>query len=181
MSKILVISGHPKLEEASLANKAILDKLKDAPGFEVRDLKKLYPNFIIDVEAEQKALMAADVIVFQFPYYWYGVPGIMKEWMDEVLAYGFAYGSEGDKLKGKRLIVSVTIGGPEESYSAGGYNTYDVETLITPLKQMANLTGMSFEMIKSHGMIYIPEVYNVRAEVVERAVKHAERIIAATV
>ena len=44
----------------------------------------------------QVALVAADTIVFQFPFYWYSVPPLLKEWIDLVLEHGFAYGLEGD-------------------------------------------------------------------------------------
>lgn len=177
MNKTVIISGHPRLNTESLNNKIIVDKVRELENVEVRDLKSLYPDFRIDVEAEQAVLLKADNVVFQFPFYWYTVPGILKEWIDEVFTYGFAYGSTGDKLKGKRLIISMTIGGPEESYSADGYNTYTIDELTKQFKQIANLTGMSFELIHTHNMIYIPDIYNVKEEVEQRAHAHADRLI----
>ena len=130
MSNILVISGHPDLSQ-SYTNNVILDQLKQARGdIRVHDLASLYPDSKVDVAAEQAALLEAEVIVLQFPFYWYSVPGIMKQWMDDVMTYGFAYGSTGDKLKGKKLIVSTTIGGPEASYQHDGFNEYTVDELL---------------------------------------------------
>ncbi|HEY5997873.1 MAG TPA: NAD(P)H-dependent oxidoreductase, partial [bacterium] len=112
-----------------------------------------------------------------FPFYWYGVPGILKEWMDRVLTYGFAYGSTGDKLRGKDFLVSTTIGGPAEAYCEGGYNNFTIGELLSPLRQMCNLTGMRYRRpIVSHGMIFIPDVYNTREEVEARAREHADRL-----
>lgn len=72
--KTLIISGHPDLS-TSVANKVILDELEKAlPGAEIRKLDQLYPTANIDVEAEQKALLAADLIVWQFPFWWYSLP-----------------------------------------------------------------------------------------------------------
>jgi len=48
-------------------------------------------------------LLEHDRIVLQFPMYWYSMPPLLKKWLDDVLTYNFAYGSKGDKLKGKDL------------------------------------------------------------------------------
>ncbi|GAL15945.1 NAD(P)H oxidoreductase YRKL [Vibrio astriarenae] len=117
MRKVIVISGHPDLNK-SYPNSVILDELGIAfPDADIRRLDKLYPDFNINVGAEQRALQGADTIVFQFPYYWYLFPALMKKWIDDVFTFNFAYGPEGDKLKGKQLILSFTIGGPEQAYS----------------------------------------------------------------
>jgi len=179
MKKTLVIVAHPGLESGSLANRIIIDTVETLPGVAVRRLYQIYPDFAIDVEAEQRALLEADRIVFQFPFYWYSVPGLFKEWMDRVLTYGFAYGSDGDKLKGKELLVSTTVGGPEASYGPDGYNHFTVDALLAPLEQTANLTGMLWQPpLRTHGMIYIEGVYNEKAEVEARARVHAQQLAA---
>jgi putative NADPH-quinone reductase len=125
----------------------------------------------------QRGLRKADSVVFQFPFYWYSVPGILKEWMDQVLTYGFAYGSTGDKLKGKHFLVSTTIGGPADAYCESGYNNFTIGELLKPLRQMSNLTSMVYHRpIVSHGMIFIPNVYNTKEAVEERAREHAEKL-----
>ena len=45
-----------------------------------------------DIVCEQDKVRSADLIVFQFPMWWYGMPAIMKGWVDRVLSYKFAYG-----------------------------------------------------------------------------------------
>ena len=90
--KVLIICGHPHLEQ-SVANAAMLEEYKQNSDVEIRRIGDLYPNFKINVAEEQKALLEADVIVWQFPVYWYGLPSIMKKWQEDVLAHGFAYGS----------------------------------------------------------------------------------------
>ncbi|GAL18790.1 NAD(P)H oxidoreductase YRKL [Vibrio maritimus] len=127
MSQVLVISGHPELD-SSYTNKVILNQLSDnISDIEVRRLDTLYPDYKIDVEAEQQAMIKADVIVLQFPFYWYSMPALLKKWMDDVFSFNFAYGPEGDKLKGKDFILSFTVGGPEESYDPLGYNHFTIE------------------------------------------------------
>ena len=78
MKNILIISGHPDLS-ASVANAAILAHLeRELPQAEIRRLDTLYPDYRFNIEAEQSALLKADIIVFQFPFSWYAMPGLMK-------------------------------------------------------------------------------------------------------
>jgi len=178
MKKTLIILGHPDINDISIANKIIINGLESLENIEIRNLAKLYSDFDIDSEAEQKVLLNADLICFQFPFYWYSVPGILKQWQDQVLTYGFAFGSTGDKLQGKDFLVSTTIGGPEDSYSHEGFNNFTISELLSPLEQMANLAGMKFnEPIISHDMVFIPDVYNKKDEVEERAHDHTARLI----
>ena len=175
--KTLVVLAHPSIGERSLASRIITERIRPMEGVTIKDPSKESPSFKFDIEAEHKALLAAGSIVFQFPFSWYCVPGILKEWLDQVFTYGFAYGSTGDKLKGRQFLVSTTVGGPEEAYREGGYNNYSIDDLLKPLRQTANLSGMRYNApIVSHNMIYIPGVYNKKEEVEQRARDHAERI-----
>jgi len=108
------------------------------------DLYREYPRFDIDVDVEQKRLLAHDVILFQFPLFWYSTPSIIKEWQDLVLEHGFAYGSNGDKLAGKRMMLAVTAAGPEDAYTHKGFQHYPIRTFLTPLEQTARLCSMQF-------------------------------------
>lgn len=178
MSRTVVISGHPDLEK-SYTNTVILEQLNSAlSDVEIRRLDALYPDYKIDVEAEQQALLAADVIVLQFPFYWYSIPALLKKWIDEVFSYNFAYGEQGDKLKGKDFVLSFTIGGPAESYDPLGYNHFTIPELLKPMQQTAYLAGLNFiTPVYTHRMVCISGVYNKLEEVQERAVEHADRLI----
>lgn len=180
MKKTLVILAHPHLNDGSIANRLIAERLAETPGITVHKLHAMYPDFKIDVAAEQQALIEADTVVFQFPFYWYSVPGILKFWMDEVLTHGFAYGSTGKALNGKDFMISVTIGGPVESYTPESFNTYPIEDLLHPLKQTSNLTGMNYlPPVVSHSMVFTEGIYGVKEKVIADAKAHAERLIEA--
>lgn len=174
----LVILAHPSFA-TSVANQVIIKQLQDSDSsLKVRHLDSLYSDYTIDVAAEQQALLAADTIILQFPFYWYSSPATLKNWLDKVLSFNFAYGPEGDKLKGKNLLISTTVGGPEESYNPLGYNHFKVNDLLLPFEQTTYLTGMNYlTPIYTHRCIYIPGVYNVKEEVEERARNHANRVI----
>lgn len=89
-----------------------------------------------DVKAEQEKLRWADTVIFQFPLWWFSAPAILKGWIERVFSAGFAYGtgkSYGDGcMKGKRAMLSVTIGGTEHDYSARGI-CGPIDDLLFPL------------------------------------------------
>lgn len=184
MKKILMLLGHPHPEK-SYANTAIMEAFMkqldegEKKNVEIRNLIELYPDYRIDVKAEQEALLRADVIVLQFPFYWYSVPGIMKLWIDDVLEYGFAYGSSGDKLHGKHFLLSFTAWWPSEAYATTGYNNFEIPDLLKPLIQTSNLIGTQYhEPIHTHSMNFIPWVWNTKEAIEEGASSHTEKLIA---
>ncbi|MFK7692638.1 NAD(P)H-dependent oxidoreductase [Paenibacillus sp. HJGM_3] len=131
--KIMVIVAHPNLK-GSRANQALAHELNNYPDIYVRDLYQEYPNWEIDVEREQRTLLLFDRIVFQFPFYWYSCPPLLKKWFDDVLTYGWAFGPGGDHLKGKQYIIATTTGGPENGYRSGGSNWFTISELLRPIQ-----------------------------------------------
>lgn len=113
-------------------------------GIAFLDLYRAYPRHDINVPTEQARLLAADVILFQFPLFWYSTPSLIKEWIDLVLEHGFAYGSGGDKLAGKTMMLALTAAGPAEAYTPEGYQHHALRTFLTPLEQTARLCRMRF-------------------------------------
>ncbi|MEQ1515359.1 MAG: glutathione-regulated potassium-efflux system oxidoreductase KefF [Usitatibacteraceae bacterium] len=148
---ILVIYAHP-YPQHSRACKALLNAVIDLPELETRSLYDLYPDFDIDIAAEQAALTRAELVVWLHPIYWYSVPAMMKHWFDVVLARGWAYGKEGNALRGKRCLWVVSAGGDEQSYSPGGMHTQAFENFVAPVEQTARFCGMHWESpIVLHG------------------------------
>ncbi|CAM3550600.1 NAD(P)H-dependent oxidoreductase [Parendozoicomonas haliclonae] len=178
MSHVVVISGHPDLEQ-SFTNTVILDQLASRlDSVDIRRLDTLYPDYKIDVAAEQAALIKADIIVLQYPFYWYTMPGLLKKWMDDVMTFNFAYGPEGDKLKDKELIASFTVGGPQDAYDPLGYNHFPIEQFMYPIQQTAYLAGLKYNKpVYTHQMVYIPGVYNKLEDVQARARDHGNRLL----
>lgn len=141
--KTLVIVAHPNIIN-SRVNRQWVEELRKYPEITVHDLYKEYPSETIDVEREQALLLEHERIVWQFPFYWYSSPSLLKKWQDEVLTYGWAYGSKGDKLHGKELMLAISTGGPAEAYRAGGYNHFAMSELTKPFQATSNLIGTKF-------------------------------------
>jgi putative NADPH-quinone reductase len=139
--RILVLFAHLNLRRSRI-NRAMLDAIRDLEQVEIHDLLELYPDFYLDLSAERRALVAADLLVLQHPLYWYSTPAIIKHWQDMVLERGFAYGPGGTALRGKAMLQAVSTGGSVESYRTGGIHGAPLAEYLHPFQQMAHFTGM---------------------------------------
>ena len=177
---VLVISGHTDLK-SSVANKTILETLSRLlPEAEIVRLDSLYPDFKIDVKAEQQRLVKADVIVFQYPLFWYDAPSLLHRWMEETFQHGFSHGRTGDKLKGKKLVLSFTSGAPAEMYSRKEGMGYDIEDFMPSFKATCRLCGMEFSgYVYTGGVSYASRNSDEELEKQkENAIDHAKRLVA---
>lgn len=83
-------------------------------------------TFASDVAGEIAKVIRADLLILQFPLWWYSVPAILKGWIDRVFAMGFAYDvgrlHETGPLRGKRAMLAVTTGAAGAAFGAGAVN-----------------------------------------------------------
>jgi putative NADPH-quinone reductase len=173
----LIILAHPHYD-SSLANKTIIEELKrDSPDHEIRHIHSLYPDYRIDVQAEQEALLRHKTILLQYPFYWLNLPAILKHWIDEVFQYQFAYGSKGDKLKGKNLIPSFTVGAAEQEYQLSGKHHMRIYEFCKSLEHTVHYAQMKYiDPICFFGASLLVEAFTEK-EVEESAKQHAQKII----
>ena len=143
MADILIIAAHPQLEHSRVTQRLLATLAQAAPpGIELRKLYHLYPDYFIDIAAEQAALRAAKLVVWLHPIHWYSMPPLMKLWLDEVFAFGWAYGPGGEALRGRDLWLVASTGGPHDSYRPDGHNRYFFDAFLHPYEQTAALVGM---------------------------------------
>jgi glutathione-regulated potassium-efflux system ancillary protein KefF len=169
---IALVYAHP-YPDRSRAGRALLEAVQGLPGIEVRSLYDLYPDFGIDVEAEQDALLRSHTVVWQHPLYWYSVPGLLKHWFDKVLAHGWAYGEGGTALRGKRCLWVTTTGGDPTAFSPAGMHQHPFAAFVPPVEQTARFCGMEWlEPMQVHG------AHRVSAHVLrELAAQYRQRLI----
>jgi glutathione-regulated potassium-efflux system ancillary protein KefG len=141
--RVLILFAHPAFER-SRVQRRLVEAVRGLPGVTFHDLYEVYPALDIDAKAEQRLLAEHDTIVFQHPLFWYSTPAILKEWQDIVLEHGWAYGSRGTALRGKRLLCAITAGGGEAAYRRDGFNRFTLRELLAPIEQTAFLCGMEF-------------------------------------
>lgn len=95
-------------------------------------------GFVPELKDEMDKVEWCDVLIFQFPLWWLGLPAILKGWVDRVFACGFAYGGgryyERGVFRGKAALCSLSVGGSRDTYSQGG--SYDeIETVLYPIRR----------------------------------------------
>lgn len=172
----LIILAHPCFNR-SVANKTIIEVLSShMPEIEIRNIHELYPDYRVTAGAEQEALLRHQTIVFQYPFYWYTMPAILKLWFDVVFEYQFAYGCKGDKLKGKNFIPSFTVGSSRESYTALGFQHFRVEDFCKTLEQTAYHAQMKYIDPVYFFDNSLTAGYN-EATIRHNATEHAQRLV----
>jgi NAD(P)H dehydrogenase (quinone) len=134
--------------------------VKDAEFFK-QQIEELHATevggFAPDVEAELRKMEWCDLMIWQFPLWWFGLPGILKGWADRVFAMGRTYGGErfyeNGVFKGKRALLSVTTGGPEAVYQKGGWNG-DIHAILRPIQRgILRFTGWD---VLAPNLVYAP-------------------------
>ncbi|XP_027583755.2 ribosyldihydronicotinamide dehydrogenase [quinone]-like [Pipra filicauda] len=111
-----------------------------------------------DLVEEQKKVQEADLLIFQFPLFWFSMPAILKGWMDRVLVQGFAYDLskcyDGGLLQDKLSLFSFTTGGTKEMYSNGGIGG-DIRYVLWPMQHgIMHFCGV--KVLEPH-ICYAPE------------------------
>ncbi|SFN18195.1 Putative NADPH-quinone reductase (modulator of drug activity B) [Chitinophaga sp. YR627] len=141
--KTLVVVIHPNIK-SSVINKRWVKALNEHPDkYTVHQLYAVYPDEKLEVQAEQWLIEQHDKIVFQFPYYWFNCPPLFKKWLDEVLTYGWAYGSKsGYKVSGKKIALAISVGVDEHEYNQSERYKYTLAELTRPFE-------LSFEYVKA--------------------------------
>ncbi|OAB29622.1 NAD(P)H oxidoreductase [Paenibacillus macquariensis subsp. defensor] len=133
--KTLVIVTHPNIETSVINNQWVEELKKHPEKYTVHELHTAYPDGNIDVEKEQKLVELHGNLVLQFPIYWFNCPPLLKKWLDDVLTYEWAYGSNGgDKLKNRKVALAVSAGIRKEDYSEAGRYGYTLEHLLSPFE-----------------------------------------------
>ena len=174
MSKVLLVLNHPNYKD-SFANKIIVEKLKEIiPGMEIDHIDELYQDKKIDIKAEQEKLLKAEIIIFQFPIYWFKSPYFLSKWVEDVFTHGFAYGTNAYKLEGKKLFVSITLGGDENEFKGN----FSLDRLMSPFEATA-----AYCKIKWGGFVYtldipftIKETPDIAKTKTELLYKHAQKL-----
>jgi NAD(P)H dehydrogenase (quinone) len=114
-------------------------------------------GFVPALQAEMDKLTWCDVLILQFPLWWFGMPAILKGWIDRVFAVGRAYGNrrwfDVGVFSGKRAMCSVTVGGPPTVYSERGING-PIDSILFPINHgILGFTG--FTVVESF-VVYAP-------------------------
>ncbi|MDR3630303.1 MAG: NAD(P)H-dependent oxidoreductase [Desulfocapsaceae bacterium] len=131
------------------------------PQYFKQQIEEIYATenngFSAEIEGEQLKIEWCDLMIWQFPLWWFGLPAVMKGWVDRVFAMGRTYGNgrfyESGVFRGKKAMLSLTTGGPREAYLPGGFNGA-IDGILRPI-QRGMLEFVGFSVLQPH-IIYGP-------------------------
>ncbi|MBZ5500424.1 MAG: NAD(P)H-dependent oxidoreductase [Acidobacteriia bacterium] len=93
-------------------------------------------GFSEEIESEIRKIEWCELMIWQFPLWWFALPAVLKGWVDRVLAMGRTYGGgriyQSGVFGGKRALLSLTTGGPEDAYRKGAFNG-DIAGILRPI------------------------------------------------
>jgi glutathione-regulated potassium-efflux system ancillary protein KefF len=143
-TRILVLYAHPAPRRSRL-NRALADAARAVPGVVLRDLYETNPDFYIDAPRERALVEACELLVFLHPFRWYGMPSLLKEWVDTVFEPGWAYAHNRGTLVGKGFWLVATTGSGEVAYQPGGLHGRPFTDFLAPFEQSAALCGLRWQ------------------------------------
>lgn len=111
-----------------------------------------------DIVAEVQKLQKADLVIFNFPVYWFSVPAILKGWIDRVLISGVCYGGrrvyDQGGLKGKKAALSFTLGGREHMFGPDAIHG-ELDVMLRPLLR-GTLAYVGMEVLPFFAGYHVP-------------------------
>jgi NAD(P)H dehydrogenase (quinone) len=131
------------------------------PNYFKPQIEEMYATemggFSEEVESEIGKLEWCDLMIWQFPLWWFGLPAVLKGWVDRVFALGRTYGGgryyEAGVFRGKRALLSLTTGGPEDAYDKGAFNG-DMAGILRPIHR-GMLQFVGFDVLAPQ-IVYAP-------------------------
>lgn len=156
--------------------------MKD-PNYFKQQIEEMYATevegFVPELEIELQKLEWCDLMIWQFPLWWFSVPAVLKGWVDRVFAMGRVYGSgyiyETGRFQGKKAMLSLTLGGTKEHYLKDGFNG-DIQAILRPIQRgIFQFTG--FDVLAPH-IVYAPvqQTDEVRQEILDNFSRRLQAI-----
>ncbi|MCG2792931.1 MAG: NAD(P)H-dependent oxidoreductase [Weeksellaceae bacterium] len=144
MKKTLVLFAHPYFEH-STTNVRLLECYENMPNVTFRDLYEDYPDFHIHTFRERKRIVDYERLIFHFPIIWFGLPPLLKLWIDEVFDMRWISEGEFNILSGKDALIIASVGGSEGNYSKEGKYKINAEELFTGLRVALDVNNIELK------------------------------------
>ncbi len=132
MKNTLVLFAHPYLEH-SKSNRELINFYVRHQHYDFRDLYEEYPDFHIPAFRERKRIGNYDRIIFHFPLIWFGIPPLLKLWMDEVFDVKWQKEDINNPMEGQEAIILVTTNFREQHFTKEGQFGHTMDELLSGL------------------------------------------------
>jgi len=146
LKKTLVLFAHPYFEH-STTNVRLLGCYDDMDNVTFRDLYEDYPDFHIQPFRERKRIVEYQRIIFHFPIIWFGLPPLLKLWIDEVFDMRWITETGLNILSGKDALIVTSVGGRELNYAPDGKFKTTIEELLSGLKVSLDVNNIDLKKV----------------------------------
>lgn len=124
-----------------------------------------------DIAQELALLQQCDLLILNFPLYWFSLPAILKGWIDRVFLSGVVYGGRNfyDRglMKGKQALLTFTLGGREHMFGDNSIHG-DLEAMLRPVLR-GSLAYAGFDVLKPFAAYHVPYIsQEARVEMLEQ-------------
>ena len=113
-----------------------------------------------DIQQELDKLLWADLLILNFPIFWFSAPAMLKGWIDRVLVSGICYGGkrfyDQGGLSGKKALVTVTLGGREHMFGDGAIHG-PLEGMLRPILR-GTLAYVGFDVLEPFVAWHVPYI-----------------------
>ncbi|MFO3674907.1 NAD(P)H-dependent oxidoreductase [Pseudomonas protegens] len=113
-----------------------------------------------DIQAELDKLLWADLLILNFPMFWFSVPAMLKGWIDRVLVSGVCYGGkrfyDQGGLAGKKALVTLTLGGREHMFGEGAIHG-PLQDILRPLLR-GTLAYVGYDVLEPFVAWHVPYI-----------------------
>ncbi|EJM22655.1 putative NADPH-quinone reductase (modulator of drug activity B) [Pseudomonas sp. GM21] len=113
-----------------------------------------------DIQQELDKLLWADLLILNFPIFWFSAPAMLKGWIDRVLVSGICYGGkrfyDQGGLSGKKALVTVTLGGREHMFGDGAIHG-PLEDMLRPILR-GTLAYVGFDVLQPFVAWHVPYI-----------------------
>lgn len=130
MAQTLVVFAHPFLEYSN-SNIELINFYERSQHYDFKDLYEEYPDMHVQAFKERKQLLKYDRFVFHFPLIWFGMPPLLRLWMDEIADGNWLSGAEKNPFENKEVYILVTTRSKERSFGRLGKHGFTMEELIS--------------------------------------------------
>lgn len=168
MEKILIINGHSTYESSpGRLNRTMTETMAETLSGKYDIMTSVLENGY-DIEEERKKFLAADIIIFQMPVFWFAAPAVLKKYMEEIYQIGVFYiraeeYGRGGHLTNKRYMLSTTWNAPETAFSDSGkfFDGRNVDEVLIGFHKAQEYIGMKkLPSFSCYNVVKNPQIEN---------------------
>ena len=113
-----------------------------------------------DIGAEIAKVDWCDLLILNFPVFWFSVPAILKGWIDRVFVSGHFYGGkrvyDQGGMRGKKAMLTVTLGGQPHMFGPDAIHG-EMDTLLRPIMR-GSLAYCGFTVLPPFVGYHVPYI-----------------------